>query len=47
MHGEKTPETMLGIKSVLGKNAILKGLNLEDGATARGEKQPNPEATKA
>lgn len=26
---------MLGIKKRFGKNAILKGLNLEDGATAR------------
>ena len=28
-------ETMLDIKKRFGKNAILKGLNLEDGATAR------------
>ena len=26
---------MLGIKKRFGKNAILKGLNLEDGATAK------------
>lgn len=26
---------MLGIKKRFGKNAILKGMNLEDGATAR------------
>ena len=31
----KLQETMLGIKKRFGKNAILKGLNLEDGATAR------------
>ena len=31
----KLQETMLGIKKRFGKNAILKGLNLEDGATAK------------
>lgn len=31
----KLQKTMLGIKKRFGKNAILKGLNLEDGATAR------------
>ena len=31
----KLQETMLGIKKRFGKNAILKGVNLEDGATAR------------
>ena len=31
----KLQETMLGIKKRFGKNAILKGMNLEDGATAR------------
>ena len=31
----KLQETMLGIKQRYGKNAILKGLNLEDGATAK------------
>ncbi len=31
----KLQETMLNIKKKFGKNAILKGLNLEDGATAR------------
>ena len=30
----KLQETMLGIKSKFGKNAILKGTNLMDGATA-------------
>ena len=30
----KLQETMLGIKSKYGKNAILKGTNLIDGATA-------------
>ena len=36
MHGrENSRETMLDIKKRFGKNAILKGLNLEDGATAR------------
>ena len=30
----KIQETMLGIKKKFGKNAILKGMNLEDGATA-------------
>ena len=28
-------ETMLDIKKRYGKNAILKGMNLEDGATAK------------
>ena len=28
-------KTMLGIKKRFGKNAILKGMNLQDGATAR------------
>lgn len=32
---KKMQETMLTIKKRFGKNAILKGLNLEDGATAR------------
>lgn len=31
----KIQETMLGIKKRYGKNAILKGMNLEDGATGR------------
>lgn len=31
----KLQETVLGIKKRFGKNAILKGLNLEEGATAR------------
>ena len=31
----KIQETMLGIKIRFGKNAILKGMNLEDGATAK------------
>ena len=31
----KIQEAMLGIKKKFGKNAILKGMNLEDGATAR------------
>ena len=35
----KLQETMLGIKKKFGKNAILKGLNLEDGATARERNQ--------
>ena len=35
----KIQETMLGIKKKFGKNAILKGLNLEDGATARERNQ--------
>ena len=30
---------MLGIKKKYGKNAILKGMNLEDGATARERNQ--------
>lgn len=35
--GDSTSDTvtMLDIKKRFGKNAILKGLNLEDGATAR------------
>ena len=32
-------EAMLSIKKKFGKNAILKGLNLEDGATARERNQ--------
>lgn len=36
---------MLDIKKRFGKNAILKGLNLEDGATARRETTKS-EATK-
>lgn len=32
-------EAMLGIKKKFGKNAILKGINLEDGATARERNQ--------
>ena len=32
-------EVMLGIKKKYGKNAVLKGLNLEDGATARERNQ--------
>lgn len=32
---KKMQETMLTIKKKFGKNAILKGMNLEDGATAR------------
>ena len=35
----KIQETILGIKKKFGKNAILKGLNLEDGATARERNQ--------
>lgn len=35
----KIQETVLGIKKKFGKNAILKGLNLEDGATARERNQ--------
>ena len=31
----KVQEAMLGIKKKFGKNAILKGMNLEEGATAR------------
>ena len=31
----KLQEAMLGIKKRYGKNAILKGMNLEEGATAR------------
>ena len=41
----KLQETMLGIKKRFGKNAILKGLNLEDGATA-GRETTKSEATK-
>ena len=32
---KKMQETMLTIKKRFGKNAILKGMNLEEGATAR------------
>lgn len=35
----KLQEAMLGIKKRYGKNAILKGLNLEDGATAKERNQ--------
>ena len=28
-------ETLIGIKNKFGKNAILKGLNLQEGATAK------------
>ena len=28
-------ETLIGIKNKIGKNAILKGLNLQEGATAK------------
>ena len=35
----KLQEAMLGIKKKYGKNAILKGMNLEDGATARERNQ--------
>lgn len=35
----KIQEVMLGIKEKYGKNAVLKGLNLEDGATARERNQ--------
>ena len=35
----KIQEVMLGIKNKYGKNAVLKGLNLEDGATARERNQ--------
>ena len=33
---KKMQEAMLHIKKKFGKNAILKGMNLEDGATAKG-----------
>ena len=35
----KIQETMLGIKKRYGKNAILKGMNLEEGATAKDRNQ--------
>lgn len=35
----KIQEAMLGIKKKFGKNAILKGMNLEEGATARERNQ--------
>lgn len=35
----KIQEAMLGIKKRYGKNAILKGMNLEDGATAKERNQ--------
>ena len=35
----KIQEAMLGIKKRYGKNAILKGMNLEEGATARERNQ--------
>ena len=36
---QKMQETMLAIKKKFGKNAILKGMNLEDGATAKERNQ--------
>lgn len=36
---KKLQEAMLGIKKKYGKNAILKGMNLEEGATARERNQ--------
>ena len=36
---KKIQEAMLGIKKKFGKNAILKGMNLEEGATARERNQ--------
>ena len=36
---KKVQAAMLGIKKKYGKNAILKGLNFEDGATARERNQ--------
>ena len=35
----KLQEAMLGIKKRYGKNAILKGMNMEEGATARERNQ--------
>lgn len=35
----KLQEAMLGIKKKYGKNAILKGMDLEEGATARERNQ--------
>ena len=35
----KAQEAVLAIREKLGKNAILKGMNLEDGATARERNQ--------
>ena len=35
----KIQETMLNIKKKYGKNAILKGMNLEEGATAKERNQ--------
>ena len=35
----KIQEAMLGIKKKFGKNAILKGMNLEEGATAKERNQ--------
>ena len=32
-------ETMLGLKKKYGKNAILKGMNLEEGATAKDQNE--------
>ena len=31
----KIQETVLGLKKRFGKNAVLKGMNLQEGATAR------------
>ena len=35
----KVQEALLGIKEKFGKNAILKGLNFEEGATAKERNQ--------
>ena len=41
----KIQEAMLGIKKKYGKNAILKGMNLEEGATARERNQTDRRAS--
>ena len=35
----KLQEAMLGVKKRYGKNAILKGMNLEEGATAKDQNE--------
>lgn len=36
---KKVQQAMLAIKKKFGKNAVLKGMNLEEGATAKGRNE--------
>mgnify|MGYP004641862295 CR=1 FL=1 len=44
---KKMQQAMLSIKKKFGKNAILKGMNLEEGATAKDRKWKNLDKLKA